>query len=125
MSFCKVKAQEAADKRALTAKATDGSVSFLQLKKSINQVIDSRLKKIEGPRGVLKTVKKIQAKVDGKDVDTEDLPTNTPDILKSAKQLMKELKEAKKKMPKLKKVEIPAQQQLLSSMTDAYQDWCL
>ena len=125
LQFSKAQAQEAADKRALTAKTTDGSVSFLTLKKSINQVIDTRLKKIEGPRGVMKSIKKIQTKVDAKEVDTDDLPTSSVEILKNAKQVMKELKEAKKKMPKLKKLEIPAQQQLLSSMTDAYKDWCL
>ena len=83
-------------KKALTATASDGSVGFLTLKKSINQVIDTRLKKIEGARGVMKTVKKIQTKVDAKEVDTDDLPTSSVEILKNAKQVMKELKEAKK-----------------------------
>ena len=111
-----------AEARALSARTADTSVGFLMQKKDLTKIIDCRIKKLDGGKSIMKKTKVFQKKIDAKQCDTDDLPTTSADILARAKTMVKELKACKAKLPKLKKAEIPAQQKVLSGMSDSYED---
>ena len=96
------------------------SVSFLKTKKAIQIRMEHRLSKLEGKKGGEKKLKKVQKKVDAKEIECSDLPFTTPAIIARIRVVTNEMKALKKKLPTLRKTDIPAVEKQLDNTEEDY-----
>ena len=64
----------------------------------------------------------VSKKIEAKQIEVDDLPTQTSDIITRAKTMLKELKATKAKLPRVKKPDMPAMQKMLMTMSESYED---
>ena len=99
----------------------DSNTGFLMQKKNVEQVVANRLKKLDSGKGAAKKLKTAAEKIIAKQIDCEDLPTSSDELIKTVKTMCKELKAKKKALPSCKKGSLPAIQKELSVSADTYQ----